>query len=677
MATRYGSLKQLEPFGPHGETILDYSVYDAAKAGFGKVVFVIRKSIEAEFRKATARKYGGSITVEHVLQDLHALPAGFTLPDNREKPWGTGHAVWTAASIIKEPFAIINGDDFYGRQSFQLMADFLKATPPDRQYGLVGFQLKNTLSPHGAVSRGICEIDDSDNLVSVTEQTHLVQSGKGIVARTTDEQEVLFIGEEMVSMNLIGFTPDVFPYFETYFKEFLTTHPHDLKAEFYLPDVLNSLVQSREAQVKVLLSSEKWFGVTYPDDKAVVIRNIHTLISAGVYPENLWPQPQHNLQNKMAPGKEAAYNLHLIAEQFAIKGEAADIKPHGSGYIHDTFHVVNKQPVSPDYLLQRVNHQVFKNVPALMGNIQLVTTHLRKKLAAIPGANPDTEVLRLVPLKDGQLFYQDAAGNYWRMYEFLPHTRSYDIVHTAQQAYEGGKAFGTFQALLADMDANLLHETIPDFHNIAYRLRLFREAIARNPENRVKEVPDEIAFVEARAEVMTSILKLGQAGELPLRITHNDTKFNNVLLNEQDEAQCVIDLDTVMPGYVAYDFGDAIRTTVNTASEDEKDIEKISVNMDLFEAFTRGFLKETAGFLTNTEIRSLAMGCLLLPFIMGLRFLTDYIDGDTYYKINFPGHNIQRSRAQFRLVQKLEEQYDLLQSTIQDIANASKQEIRR
>ncbi|MFD3000128.1 phosphotransferase enzyme family protein [Pontibacter toksunensis] len=379
----------------------------------------------------------------------------------------------------------------------------------------------------------------------------------------------------------------------------------------------------------------------------------------------------------MAPGNKAAYDLPLIANQFAMQGVAAATKPHGSGYIHDTFHVENIQAAHPDYLLQRVNHQVFKNVPALMENIQLVTAHLRKKLQAIPGADPGKEVLRLIPLKDGRLYYQDTAGNYWRMYEFLPNTRSYDIVHTAQQAYEGGKAFGTFQALLADMDANLLHETIPDFHNIAYRLRLFREAIARNPLNRLKEVSKEIAFVEARAEVMASILKLGQAGELPLRITHNDTKFNNVLLNQQDEAQCVIDLDTVMPGYVAYDFGDAIRTTVNTAAEDEKELDKIQVNMNLFEAFTRGFLKETAGFLTDTEVRSLAMGCLLLPFIMGLRFLTDYIDGDTYYKISFPEHNIQRSRAQFRLVQKLEEQYEQLQRIIQDVAKTRKQEILR
>ncbi len=244
------------------------------------------------------------------------------------------------------------------------------------------------------------------------------------------------------------------------------------------------------------------------------------------------------------------------------------------------------------------------------------------------------------------------------------------MVETAGQAYQGGIAFGRFGALLADLDASRLHETIPAFHDIENRLNLFREAISRNPKNRVKEVSAEIDFVEKRARQMSTILQMGRTGELPLRITHNDTKFNNVLLDSQDKAQCVIDLDTVMPGYIAYDFGDAIRTIVNTAAEDEKDLEKVGVDMELFRSFTKGFINETKSFLTVNEIHSLSMGVLLLPFIMGLRFLTDYIDGDTYYKIGFAEHNIQRSRAQLKLVEKLEEQYALLQEIIWTTARA-------
>lgn len=358
------------------------------------------------------------------------------------------------------------------------------------------------------------------------------------------------------------------------------------------------------------------------------------------------------------------FNFSSITDQFSIEGKPAVIKPFGSGHIHDTFRVENKRDGSPDYLLQRINHQVFQQIPALTENIRKVTAHLRNKLKEIAGADPDKEVLRLISTKNGNGYYQDEEGNYWRMYYFLKDTRSYDLVQTVQQAYEGGKAYGRFQALLSDMDPGSLQETIPRFHDMESRLQLFREAIALDPKGRVKEVSAEIDFVQKRAAFMCSIRRLGEEGSLPLRITHNDTKFNNVLLNEQDQAQCVIDLDTVMPGYMAYDFGDAIRTSVNKASEDEKELDKIAVDMQLFEAFTKGFLEETGSFISDAEIKSLSLGALMLPFIMGLRFLTDYIGGDTYYKIHFPGHNIQRSRAQFRLVEKLEEQYERLEEMI-------------
>ncbi|MDQ3291093.1 MAG: aminoglycoside phosphotransferase family protein [Bacteroidota bacterium] len=376
----------------------------------------------------------------------------------------------------------------------------------------------------------------------------------------------------------------------------------------------------------------------------------------------------------MKQSSKEAYNLPEIISQFKIEGEVGSIQSHGSGHIHDTFHIANNQQGSPDYLLQRINHNIFKNVPLLMDNIHQVTNHLREKLLAIPGSEPEKEVLTLIPTHANKWYYHDEAGNYWRMYYFLKDTNTYDIVQTPQQAYEGGKAFGHFQALLSDLEVNLLHETIPNFHNIQSRLQLFRAAVQKNPVNRVKDVQPEIAFIEERAEAMGAILRLGSSGDLPLRITHNDTKFNNVLLNKENKAQCVIDLDTVMPGYVAYDFGDAIRTTVNTAAEDEKDLEKIAVNMELLESFTQGFLEETKFFLTKTEIASLAYGVLLLPYIMGLRFLTDYIDGDNYYKIHFPEHNLQRSRAQLQLVRKLEEQYPKIEQIILDRSQV-KQEV--
>lgn len=288
MATRYGSLKQIESFGPHGETIIDYSVHDALKAGFDKVVFVIRESIEEAFKAAMHGRFPANVQIEYVAQELDMLPEGFEVPENRTKPWGTGHAVWVAALQIQGPFAVINGDDFYGYESFKLVADFLQNSSDDTEYGLVGFKVENTLSEHGAVSRGICGYGADAYLTSLTEQTHIVRTEAGIEVQDPGAV-VRFLKEgKVVSMNLMAFKPSVLPYFEAAFKLFLQENRNNSKAEFYLPAVVNAMVQSGNTRVKLLHTPEKWFGVTYPDDKATAIRQLERLIKAGVYPENLW-----------------------------------------------------------------------------------------------------------------------------------------------------------------------------------------------------------------------------------------------------------------------------------------------------------------------------------------------------------------------------------------------------
>lgn len=370
----------------------------------------------------------------------------------------------------------------------------------------------------------------------------------------------------------------------------------------------------------------------------------------------------------MQPGSQTIEHLREVAGHFKIAGEIAHIAPYGSGHINDTYHVINTDTTSPDYLMQRINSYVFKNVPLLISNIEIVTSHIKGKLQQIAGSQPDKQVLTLIKSSTDQPYYIDHEGSYWRMYLFLKETRSYDLVTTTKQASEGGKAFGKFQSFLSDLDAELIGETIPNFHNIEMRLEKFKSAQEADSEGRMSRATTEIAFLMARAKKMCAILELGRAGKLPLRITHNDTKFNNVLLDSDDREQCVIDLDTVMPGYVAYDFGDAIRTIVNTAAEDEADTSKIDVNLELFEAFAQGFLKETAKFLSAEEINSLPMGALLLPYIVGVRFLTDYLEGDHYFKTKFPHHNLQRARAQIRLLSRLEDNYDGLQSIVQKAA---------
>jgi thiamine kinase-like enzyme len=353
-----------------------------------------------------------------------------------------------------------------------------------------------------------------------------------------------------------------------------------------------------------------------------------------------------------------------LIHEFKIDAKIASVKPFGSGHINDTYRIINSDINGADYLLQRINHHVFQDVPALMNNLQNVTNHLKKKLALMPGADTEREVLTLVKTRNNQPYFKDENGNYWRMFHFLKGTRSYDQVETIKQAFEGGKAFGRFQALLSDLDTSLVKDTIPNFHNIEFRLNNLQTAIDADIAGRLDHVLHEVEFVRQRVNKMSGILALGRAGILPQRIIHNDTKFNNVLLNSDDKAQCVIDLDTVMPGYVAYDFGDSIRTIINTAAEDEADLDRVGLNIPLFEAYTQGYLQEAIGFLTEAEINSLVKGVLLLPYSQSVRFLTDYLDGDHYYKIHFPDHNLQRTRAQIALVKKLEDNQELLQQII-------------
>lgn len=351
-------------------------------------------------------------------------------------------------------------------------------------------------------------------------------------------------------------------------------------------------------------------------------------------------------------------NLQPITKHFVTEGTILSVLPYGSGHINDTYRIETAESTGPNYILQRINHKIFKNVPGLMDNIDRVTRHIRMKLENTPGANPDRQGLTLIPTYDQKSFYQDPDGNFWRMYIFIEDNRSYDIVDTPEKAFEGGRMFGKFQSMIADLPGGPLHETIPNFHNIEMRLETLRKTIEADPAGRASLVTAEAQFVLERAEEMGTILRLGQQGLIPQRITHNDTKFNNVLLDKNDQGLCVIDLDTVMPGYVHYDFGDSIRTSTNTGAEDDPDLSKVEMDIRLFEAYTKGFLQETRSTLTATEIENLALAGKLFPYIIGVRFLTDYVDGDNYFKIKHEHHNLQRARAQFKLLRSMEGQFD-------------------
>ncbi len=289
MGSRYGGLKQLDKVGPSGEAIIDYSIYDAIQAGFNKVVFVIRKDIEQDFRQFVGKKFEGKIAVEYVFQEISKLPKGIEVPKNRTKPWGTGHAVLMAAEVVKENFAVINADDFYGRAAYVTIADYLHCLDRNTyDNAMVGYLLKNTLSDHGYVSRGQCHSDANGFLIDVVERTQIERKGTSIVYTDTTSGELQLDDNTLVSMNFWGFTPMFFKALETQFNAFLVQNKTELKAEFYIPSVVNQMIENTVAKTKVLQSESSWFGVTYQADKPIVVQNIKALIDKGIYPVDLW-----------------------------------------------------------------------------------------------------------------------------------------------------------------------------------------------------------------------------------------------------------------------------------------------------------------------------------------------------------------------------------------------------
>jgi dTDP-glucose pyrophosphorylase len=288
MGSRYGGLKQIDGLGPNGETIMDYSVFDAMRAGFGKVVFVIRHDFEDDFRRVVVSKYEGKVPCEICFQSVDKLPEGYTLNPERTKPWGTNHAVLMARDIIHEPFAVINADDFYGRESFQVLADFLHSVEGKQgEYCMVGYRVCNTLSENGSVSRGICSTDENGFLTGVVERTHIEEVGQKIVF-TEDGKDTVIDPMSPVSMNMWGFTPEYFQYVDEAFRAFLDAHGQELKAEFYIPTLVNDLIQAGRATCRVLDTPSRWFGVTYPEDRPQVVMKINTMIQEGIYPAKLF-----------------------------------------------------------------------------------------------------------------------------------------------------------------------------------------------------------------------------------------------------------------------------------------------------------------------------------------------------------------------------------------------------
>lgn len=345
-------------------------------------------------------------------------------------------------------------------------------------------------------------------------------------------------------------------------------------------------------------------------------------------------------------------DLLSIVSHFQLKGTTGTVNPLGSGLINDTYKVTTVEADAPDYVLQRVNHAIFRDVDMLQGNIEAVTRHIRKKLEQQGEADIERKVLHFLPADTGKTYWHDGE-NYWRMMVFIPRAKTYETVNP-EYSYYAGSAFGHFQAMLADIP-DTLGETIPDFHNMEFRLKQLREAVAADASGRVKEVRPLLDELEKRADEMCKAERLHREGRLPKRVCHCDTKVNNMMFDEDGTVLCVIDLDTVMPSFIFSDYGDFLRSAANTGLEDDPNLANVNFNMDIFRAFTKGYLESAKSFLLPVETENLPYAAALFPYMQCVRFLGDYINGDTYYKISYPEHNLVRAKAQFKLLQSVEE----------------------
>lgn len=354
-------------------------------------------------------------------------------------------------------------------------------------------------------------------------------------------------------------------------------------------------------------------------------------------------------------------------EAIEFKGEYIDHIRYGNGHINDTFLIRFRQKDGSieKYILQRMNHEIFKNPDQLMKNIGNVTSFLRDKIDEAHG-DIRRETMNIILTREGRTFFKDSIESYWRAYLFIDDAVSYDKVEKPEDFYESAVSFGHFQNLLADFNADSLYETIPDFHNTPVRYTAFLKAVENDTCNRAKKVQPEILFLQRRETEMKACMELLKTGELPLRVTHNDTKLNNIMIDHKTgKGICVIDLDTVMPGLSIYDYGDSIRFGANTASEDERDLSKVTLDLNLFELYTKGFLEGCNGSLTDKEIDMLPMGAKLMTMECGMRFLTDYLQGDTYFRIHREGHNLDRCRTQLKLVEDMERKWDSMKNIVE------------
>ncbi len=641
LGSRYGGLKQLDTIDSYGHSIIDYSIYDACNVGFDHIVFIIRKELQPEFENRFARYETSETKISYVFQELADVPNEFKNIE-RQKPWGTGHALLALRNHVKHNFAIINADDFYGREAFEIMYEALANIIDDNNFAMVSYKLQNTLSPFGPVSRGQCFVDDDQFLLQIIERTKIKKKGNTIEYFKEHEEAVSIDGESQVSMNFWGFSPSIFDYAKPIFKEFLSKNTNNLNSEFYMPSVVNELMLNNTIKVKLLNTGSPWYGITYKEDKQHVIEAIEGLSTTGIYPAELW--------------KNTA--LEAIFNEFEHNEVLKSIEPLTSGHINDTYRIVTGS--GNDFVLQRINTDIFPKVEELMNNKVCVSQYLKGK--------SHYETSSYIRTKNEDHYYLNNVGNYWTLSTFIKNTTTFLVPINEEMAKQAGTLLGVFHKNMQGFEVKNLHETIPNFHNLEFRTRQFEDAIESAGENMINGVRNELTLINLLRKDAEYLHRMKTSDQVPLRVVHNDAKLSNILFDKTTlEAMAIIDLDTVMPGIIHYDIGDAIRSICSQAEEDETDASKILFNMDYYKAFMEGFIPIIKSSLTIIERETLVLGIKYMVFEQGLRFLTDYLNGNIYYKVTYPDHNLTRAKNQLKLLQVITERFDDIESITNEI----------
>lgn len=609
LGRRFGGVKQFVPVAPDGATLLEVTVRDAVRAGCTRAVIVTALGHEDDARALFAARPVAGCTVVTVTQRPDDLPGPAPA---RAKPWGTAHAVWAARHAVHGPFLLFNADDSYGPGAPAALAAALAPGVPGR-FAMLGYALGATLSPAGTVSRAVAEVD-GDGLMTGLREFPAVGPG-GRVVGGADDGVLLPMGAP-VSMNAWAFTPDVFPLIEAFLVRFLATADlaHD---EAFLPAAIDAAVRAGEVTVQVAAAPDPWCGMTWPEDRAKVAARLAELASV-----------------------EAAGQAFGLAD--------AAPQAFGGGLIHGTWRVGG-------HLLQRINTAAFPDPPAVVRNAALAAARVDAALRA-SGDDDPRHRLRYLPAPGGASWYRGSEGAVWRCAVLVPNARSADPAKPAELR-SAARALGRFPGLVAAGEGPAPATVLPGFHDTPARLTAFRAALQADAAGRVADCGREATRLLELAPLAQRLADRN----LPERLVHNDAKPDNVLVDAATgEALCVIDLDTVQPGLAVHDFGDLVRGAVTGRPEDEPDAGAIGVDRDRFTALAAGWCEGAATWLTSAERAAMVDGALVITYEQALRFLADHLAGDVYYRVDDPGHNLRRARAQLALLEALLEAEDEL-----------------